>query len=97
MLAPAVVDAHRCGVRVRSGGGQELRTASSSSGRPPDLPHGIEAVALVSGDGDFVPLVWQQQMRGHQVFVVSRKQALSRHLAAEADWVWYLDDLELVA
>lgn len=39
----------------------------------------------------------RRKMRGHDVCVVSRKQALSRELAAVADEVRYLDDLELVA
>ena len=36
-----------------------------------DLPSGIETVVLVSGDGDFVPLVMQQQSRGLKVVVLS--------------------------
>lgn len=98
-LAPQVVlDAHRCGVRVRPGrGGKNWADRQLVDRATTDLPHGIEAVVLVSGDGDFVPLVVQQQMRGHKVFVVSRMKALSADLAAASDGVWYLDDLELVA
>ena len=98
-LAPQVVlDAHRCGVRVRPGrGGKNWADRQLVDRATTDLPHGIEAVVLVSGDSDFVPTVWQQQSRGRDVIVVSRKEALSAELAAAADDVRYLNDLELVA
>lgn len=63
-----------------------------------DLPSGIDTVVLVSGDGDFIPLVVQQQSRGLDVIVVSWRRSLSMDLAATADDHVLLEDhLELAA
>ncbi|WP_334709701.1 LabA-like NYN domain-containing protein [Nostoc sp.] len=51
-------------------------------------------VILVSGDGDFIPVVEEVQRRGVKVTVVAKKSMLSEQLSKIADEVIYLDDLQ---
>jgi len=52
----------------------------------------INHVVLVSGDGDFVPLIKKLQSKGCHIMVMSFSKVLSRELAAEANKVILLDD-----
>ena len=51
-------------------------------------------VILVSGDGDFIPVVEEVQRRGVKVTVVAKKSMLSEQLSQVADEVIYLDDIQ---
>ncbi len=51
----------------------------------------VDAVILVSGDGDFAPLVKQMQRWGHRVEVASFPEGLALELANAADAVTRLD------
>ncbi|QKQ73466.1 NYN domain-containing protein [Nostoc sp. TCL240-02] len=51
-------------------------------------------VILVSGDGDFIPVVEEIQCRGVKVTVVAKKSMLSEQLSKIADEVIYLDDIQ---
>jgi len=51
-------------------------------------------VILVSGDGDFIPVVEEVQRRGVKVTVVAKKSMLSEQLSQIADEVIYLDDIQ---
>ena len=97
-LAPQVVlDAHRCGVRVRPGrGGKNWADRQLVDRATTDLPHGIEAVGLVSGTATS-STVWQQQSRGRESSRPAARRPCPLELAAAADHARYLNDLELVA
>ena len=51
-------------------------------------------VILVSGDGDFIPVVEEVQHRDVKVTVVAKKSMLSEQLSQVADEVIYLDDIQ---
>ncbi|MEH2351120.1 MAG: NYN domain-containing protein [Nostoc sp.] len=51
-------------------------------------------VILVSGDGDFIPVVEEVKRRGVKVTVVAKKSMLSEQLSQVADEVIYLDDIQ---
>ncbi|MEH2154942.1 LabA-like NYN domain-containing protein [Nostoc sp.] len=53
-----------------------------------------DGVILVSGDGDFIPVVEEVQRRGVKVTVVAKKSMLSEQLSQVADEVIYLDDIQ---
>ncbi|MDF5710443.1 MAG: NYN domain-containing protein [Nostoc sp. S4] len=51
-------------------------------------------VILVSGDGDFIPVIEEVQRRGVKVTVVAKKSMLSEQLSQIADEVIYLDSIQ---
>ena len=56
---------------------------------------GLDAVVLLSGDGDFLSLVKRIKGRGKDVFVLAAKGHLSRRLENFATHVTYLEDILL--
>jgi uncharacterized LabA/DUF88 family protein len=52
----------------------------------------LDSVVLISGDGDFVPLVKTVMQRGKQVFVMALSKGLNKDLPIIADEFHYLDD-----
>jgi len=52
----------------------------------------VDVIVLVTGDGDFVPVVHLLQGKGVKVEVVSFAAALSRKLRQAADSCWVLDE-----
>ena len=52
----------------------------------------LDSVVLISGDGDFVPLVKTVMQRGKQVFVMALSRGLNKDLPIIADEFHYLDD-----
>ena len=59
---------------------------------PDFVLHHYDRVVVASGDHAFAPLVVELDRDGVDVAVVSRREALSRALAAVAPVVWYLDE-----
>ncbi len=53
----------------------------------------VKAIALVTGDADFVPLVKAIREAGPHVVVMGFKESLSRDLEREADRVWKWESL----
>ncbi|WP_414581639.1 NYN domain-containing protein [Scytonema sp. PCC 10023] len=53
-----------------------------------------DKVILVSGDGDFIPVIAEIQRRGAEVTVVAKKSMLSQQLLKVADDVIFLDDIQ---
>ena len=53
-----------------------------------------DCVILVSGDGDFIPIVEAMQHRNVEVTVVAKSDMLSRDLERISDRVIYLDDIK---
>ncbi|MBR8839632.1 MAG: NYN domain-containing protein [Stigonema ocellatum SAG 48.90 = DSM 106950] len=53
-----------------------------------------DRVILVSGDGDFVPVISELQRRGAEVTVIAKKGMLSQQLLEIANDVIFLDDIQ---
>ena len=53
----------------------------------------VEFFVLVSGDGDYIPLVREAQTGGYKVVVISRRRSLSRRLMEAADYVELFENL----
>jgi hypothetical protein len=53
----------------------------------------LDAVVLLSGDGDFIPLVKRVKKRGLKVVIVGCKEHVNRSLANLANAVFYLEDI----
>ena len=76
--------------------GKLFKTVGDDVAIATDMMNSVKAndeVILVSGDGDFIPVIQAVQARGAKVIVVGKLGMTSRELSQEADQFIPLDDL----
>ena len=92
-ISDAFPNARVCSGRGRDGADRALMKAVDID----LIARRFDTIVIGSGDNAFVDVAYRARQHGLNVVVVSRRTSLGRHLAAHADEVIEMPELELAA